>query len=475
MNKYLLLALSLCFTLCATPLTAQQPHTSELDSIILSEEIQYGGQVSITLVNANSGKYLYAHRSKEMMTPASVTKILSTGAALQALGKDFRYPTLIYGTGRQVKTTYKGDIIITGFGDPSIGSRYVAGEENRLAEELLKELQRRGIKKVQGHLQINAYLGEEQGTNTNWMLEDIGFYYGAGLWGFNYRDNRFDLKLNTRRRGRRPKLLNLDKNWGLNIKNKMISSRRERLNFSNEAQKNKTKLTIEGSVPRSRRTYLLPLSHPDPARYAVNEIETYLKAHHIKFSKPHRVHYDQQSEKGKLLYAYYSKPLDSLARITNHRSHNLFAEGFAALVANGKPVGESLVKYWQKRLDDPTLSLQLADGSGLSRKDQMTTATLSAVLLDLFNVEKQGNSTLLKTLPRVGVEGTVKHLLSEEELPNAYLKSGSMTGVVSYAGYVQYNGEWYVIAIISNNFDRNANARNCIRLCLKSLFSSERN
>ncbi len=466
---FYILSLSIAFTQ-GIMLQAQELNLQETRKVIREAEKQYGGHLALSLIDCERNEEIFAYRPNEKMTPASVVKILSTGSALQSFGRGYRFPTPIYGTGKQRGKTYNGNIIIQGQGDPSIASHYIEEDENRLSEELISELKRRGINNINGRLIVNAYLSEEQGAIPSWEQEDIGWYYGTGLYGFNYKDNRFLLEVNTRQRYRtRPTRMKWDKDLPIRFNNQMRVGRREKLLTYAKDKGKYSEVLLKGLLPRRRGLYGLRLANPNPALYAGRKITKAIKEAGIKVRYQAKASYNAIKPKGEVLHYYYSKPIDTLALITNHRSHNLFAEAFAALVANGKKRGQAVDDYWTKRLELPAEDLVLADGSGLSREDTLTAETLAFILNDLLSKEMPEKSSLLYTLPKVGEEGTVKSLLKSEEI-EAYLKSGSMSGVVSYAGYVYYQDKWYAIAILSNRFNRNSNARNSIRSVLRTLF-----
>ncbi len=458
------------FSFWLVSLQGQDLDLKAAKEVIQYAEQDYGGHFAVSIVHCSENREIFAYRSTERLTPASVVKILSTGAALQSFGRGYRFPTYVYGTGHQKGQTYKGDIVLVGQGDPSIATNYIEGEEERLSQELIQELRKRRIKAINGRIIVNAYLSEEQGVIPSWQLEDIGWYYGTGLYGFNYKDNRFEVKLGTKLRyGRRPRRLTYDKDLPIKLINRMKVSRKEKLLTYATHKGNISEVLLKGTVPRRAEPYTLTLANPDPALYAARELNKAIKKSGITIKYKPRANYDSVELKGRLLHHYFSQPIDTLARITNYRSHNLFAEAFAALVANGKERGQAIDDYWTTRLGLLETELILADGSGLSRKDKLTAYTLTSILDDLLSDESPEKSSLLYTLPKVGRDGTVKHLISEDEI-EAYLKSGSMSGVVSYAGYVHYQGTWYAVALLSNDFSSNSHARDSMRQLLRTLF-----
>jgi D-alanyl-D-alanine carboxypeptidase/D-alanyl-D-alanine-endopeptidase (penicillin-binding protein 4) len=57
------------------------------------------------------------------------------------------------------------------------------------------------------------------------------------------------------------------------------------------------------------------------------------------------------------------------------------------------------------------------------------------------------------SLPKAGMEGTVSNFLKGSTLQGKIqLKSGGMSGVKSYAGYVTKGDKRYAVALIANNY-----------------------
>ncbi|MFQ3580343.1 MAG: D-alanyl-D-alanine carboxypeptidase [Chloracidobacterium sp.] len=85
-----------------------------------------------------------------MYNPASVTKVMTSLAALEALGVNYRYPTRVGYTGTMDWNTgtLMGDLVISGEYDPSF-----ATESLFLIGERLREM---GVRNIQGNIRIGA-------------------------------------------------------------------------------------------------------------------------------------------------------------------------------------------------------------------------------------------------------------------------------------------------------------------------------
>src|SRR5438445_524617 len=71
-----------------------------------------------------TGAVIYSLNADKMFTPASTTKILTEGALLAKLGKDFRFRTGVYRTASiDHKGKLKGDLVVVASGDPNLSNR----------------------------------------------------------------------------------------------------------------------------------------------------------------------------------------------------------------------------------------------------------------------------------------------------------------------------------------------------------------
>jgi len=100
----------------------------------------------------------------------------------------------------------------------------------------------------------------------------------------------------------------------------------------------------------------------------------------------------------------------------------------------------------------PVSSLWMFDGSGLSPADKCSATFLCDLLLYMYK-QSSVSKSFLESLPRAGIEGTVLNMFRGSAMQvQARLKSGSMSRVRSYAGYIMKDNKTYAVAIIVNNF-----------------------
>jgi serine-type D-Ala-D-Ala carboxypeptidase/endopeptidase (penicillin-binding protein 4) len=100
------------------------------------------------VVDLRTGQTLFARNPRLSLAPASNEKLAVTFAALQALGPAWRIETAVLGRGRLEGTTWRGDLVLRGRGDPTLTSKGLA--------DLALQLRKAGIHRVTG-----AIVGDE--------------------------------------------------------------------------------------------------------------------------------------------------------------------------------------------------------------------------------------------------------------------------------------------------------------------------
>ncbi|MGB6300153.1 MAG: D-alanyl-D-alanine carboxypeptidase, partial [Rivularia sp. (in: cyanobacteria)] len=100
----------------------------------------------VLVQNLGSPQTLYSQNASKYFTPASVTKLMTTAAALQALSPNYRIRTSVYGSGN-------GVVQVVGRGDPSL--------KNEQLELLAKQLQQKGIRRVNKLIGNDSYFKGE--------------------------------------------------------------------------------------------------------------------------------------------------------------------------------------------------------------------------------------------------------------------------------------------------------------------------
>lgn len=108
-------------------------------------------------IDLSSGEVIYAHNETLSLVPASNEKLPVTWAALVRLGPAFRFHTDVLGVGHRTGRSWVGDLVLKGYGDPTLTSTDLG--------ELARMLRAKGIRHVTGRIRGDeTYFDGERGA-----------------------------------------------------------------------------------------------------------------------------------------------------------------------------------------------------------------------------------------------------------------------------------------------------------------------
>ena len=463
-NKIVLLCLLLCLHLLAG---AQTPAPVKW---LLQAPYMRGASFSLVVKDVQEGKTVYSYDTDRLQSPASVLKTVATATALEILGEDYRYPTTLEYDGILESGTLEGNLYIKGSGDPSLGSSHFAPGQNKFLSTWIAALQKAGIKHITGSVISDESIFDTEGVSIKWLREDMGNYYAPGSYGISIFDNMYKLSLQTGAAGTRPVLKGTEpdipfirfKNY---LKAAPVSSDSA---YIIGAPLDDVRY-LYGVLPANREAYVLKGDIPDPALYLARYLTDQLQQKGIRVDGSpscYRIEVEENRwKKGerKEIVTTYSPTLREIASVCNHVSHNLYADALVKTVGlQYKPRrnemlssfgrGVQVVKeYWEKKGLD-VFPLRMNDGSGLAPADKVSAGFMGELLVYMAT-ESAVSDAFIASLPQAGIEGSVRNFLKGSKLQGkAHLKSGGITGVRSYAGYITKDGKTYAVAVFSNNY-----------------------
>lgn len=463
-NKIVLLCLLLCLHLLAG---AQTPAPVKW---LLQAPYMRGASFSLVVKDVQEGRTVYSYDTDRLQSPASVLKTVATATALEILGEDYRYPTTLEYDGILENGTLEGNLYIKGSGDPSLGSSHFALGQNKFLSTWIAALQKAGIKHITGSVISDESIFDTEGVSIKWLREDMGNYYAPGSYGISIFDNMYKLSLQTGAAGTRPVLKGTEpdipfirfKNY---LKAAPVSSDSA---YIIGAPLDDVRY-LYGVLPANREAYVLKGDIPDPALYLARYLTDQLQQKGIRVDGSpscYRIEVEENRwKKGerKEIVTTYSPTLREIASVCNHVSHNLYADALVKTVGlQYKPRRNEMIssfgrgvqvvkEYWEKKGLD-VFPLRMNDGSGLAPADKVSAGFMGELLVYMAT-ESAVSDAFIASLPQAGIEGSVRNFLKGSKLQGkARLKSGGITGVRSYAGYITKDGKTYAVAVFSNNY-----------------------
>ena len=403
----------------------------------------FAASIGVHVVEAASGRVLFDRNGRAGLVPASSQKLLTAAAALDLLGPSFRFETRFLLPDPPASGRPAGPLVVQGGGDPTLGSaRFPGTAPEAVAARVLDALRQAGVTSLSGG--VAALTGEAPHGSVpdGWLWEDIGNYYGAAPASLNWRENRYELLLRPGRRAGEPvAILSADPPLqGVPLGNELVtgppgSGDRAGLYFTPGAQG----LVVRGSVPCCLAEFRISGAVADPDLSAARALGRLLGTQGPAFVW-RRVPVGTPPLKPVLTYR--SPPLDSILQPFLRQSVNLFGEALLRAVsvrgggdgshADGR---ERLLRFWvSKGIDVRMLSLH--DGSGLSPLNRVSAEALARAVA--YALQRPWFQAFDRAMP---VHDGIR------------MKSGTMGGVRSYAGYLRVgDGRDYAFAVVVNHF-----------------------
>lgn len=463
-NKIVLLCLLICLHLLAG---AQTPAPVKW---LLQAPYMRGASFSLVVKDVQEGRTVYSYDTDRLQSPASVLKTVATATALEILGEDYRYPTTLEYDGILESGTLEGNLYIKGCGDPSLGSSHFAPGQNKFLSTWIAALQKAGIKHITGSVISDESIFDTEGVSIKWLREDMGNYYAPGSYGISIFDNMYKLSLQTGAAGTRPVLKGTEPDIPfIRFKNYLKAAPVSSDSAYIIGAPLDDMRYLYGVLPANREAYVLKGDIPDPALYLARYLTDQLQQKGIRVDGSpscYRIEVEENRwKKGerKEIVTTYSPTLREIASVCNHVSHNLYADALVKTVGlQYKPRRNEMIssfgrgvqvvkEYWEKKGLD-VFPLRMNDGSGLAPADKVSAGFMGELLVYMAT-ESAVSDAFIASLPQAGIEGSVRNFLKGSKLQGkAHLKSGGITGVRSYAGYITKDGKTYAVAVFSNNY-----------------------
>ena len=454
------------------------PPSAEVSSLrrdLLAEIREPGwssAEYGVLVVSLDRGDTLFSVNPDASLAPASNMKLFSTAAALYYLGPDFRFSTYLLGDGEIRDGVLHGDLLLFGTGDPAISGRMLRGS-SAVLDQLVDSLYARGVRRIEGDVIGDGSYFDDVRLGPEWNPNDLNAWYGAPISALSFAENVVKLQVLPGGSAGEPARVQTEPaTYGLAVTNavRTVSSGRTSVRFEREADG----LVLRGQIARRHPGVVRNIPVVDPANFAAAALYATLRERGIEIggevgvmrdAERSRVGFaaltprDHQGPPPQVLAVHLSPPLSDIIRVTNVRSHNLFAEallksvGRIALGDGSFAGGARAVRYMLEceALTDST-TLNIVDGSGLSRLNRVTPRT-TIQLLDYMRKDPAWE-TFHESLPEAGRprgEG-LRRMGGTPASHNLRAKTGTIKRVSSLSGYVTAaNGEQLAFSIIANN------------------------
>jgi D-alanyl-D-alanine carboxypeptidase/D-alanyl-D-alanine-endopeptidase (penicillin-binding protein 4) len=347
--------------------------------------------------------------------PASTIKLVTSLAALQILGPDYRFATHFH-------IDREGNLFIKGEGDPTLTSEDVAA--------IAKELFDHGLRRVK-----------------TIILDGTAFALETTVDGSEHSTNPYDAEISP---------------LAVNFNALPLQVRKDGIIDSGEEQTPSIPMMQETGKSLAPGRYRLnvgafPVKNdlPNEARYAGELFGALLRKQGVRTGNA--ILLGTVPENAALVLIHRSSPIRDIVRDCLEFSNNFIANQLFLACGRtrfGPPAtwekGRlALAEFTHRQLHLVPDAITMVEGSGLSRKNLISPRTMITVL--------EAFSPFADLLP-------VKH--------DTLIKSGTLKGVYCYSGYLEDHGRMAPFAIMLN---QQVNSRNQILELLAARFATPEN
>jgi D-alanyl-D-alanine carboxypeptidase/D-alanyl-D-alanine-endopeptidase (penicillin-binding protein 4) len=391
--------------------------------------------VAIDVRAADGGGPLFALNSERAMQPASVMKLLPTQAALELLGPAHRWITRVHANRAIVDGVLDGDLVIEGGGDPQFAYQDLW--------RLLARLRALGLRDIRGNVLIDRSLFAPVAYDPAAFDGKPERAYNAAPDALLLNAHALIVRLVPAARHQPVTLVSEPPLDGFTVEAPKLSDEPCHAPYEQLlAMPGPDRLRFGGRYPLAcgERDLVFHLHTLGPVRYVGAVFRALWSQLGGRFSGT--VAEGTVAAGSRELAAWTSEPLSQQIREINKQSNNAMARNLmlsmtaqrAGPPSTAAAASARVIEWMSSAGLDPS-AVVLQNGSGLSREERMPAATLAALLQRAWRQPTMPE--FIASLPLAGVDGTMARRFAGSPLQgSAHLKTGSLAGVASIAGYV---------------------------------------
>ena len=446
---------------------AESPHVAgdfpDFADNVLAQEVLYGASCSIEIYSLTGDSVVYSHDADRLLTPASVNKLLTSSAALDKLGPDYRFSTTCTMRGSLgLDGTLAGDLILQAGGDPVSEIKTVDKDIAPHLRAWADSLAAHGLRHVSGNLVLRTWPCQLESAAPGWELSDVQAGFAPPLDGFGFYSNVCHLAVlpGTTEGGNAS--FEIDPPFApLHVTSNVVTSPAGTASsLTMQVEPEDTSVIVSGQIPLRHAPEFFWAPVQDPALYFGRAFRIAMESRGIHVDGDvvvDRTGYGA-GDFGTVLFVHQSAPLSEVISVMNKESDNYLAEYVLQALAMGaggvgdRRAGTNAVLNFLQRCGVDRGDVAVEDGCGLAREDLVSARSL-VQLLRAMHAHPYGE-VFKSTLSVSGRDGTLSGRMGGTKYAGRLRgKTGSMTRVSALAGYLEgNNGEMYAVAFMFNNF-----------------------
>lgn len=405
---------------------------------------------------------IYRLEDELPLVPASNLKLITTSAALDQLGPDFKFRTLLVRRGN--------DLAFIGDGDPTFGDseflKKAGWKSTTVFQNWAEQLKKRSVASI-GDLLVDDSVFEETFVHPHWPANQLDKRYAAEVAGIALNANCVDFTIIPTAPGQ-PVGFSLDPpTQYVAVRNACITGSENAVGLNREAGTNS--ILLHGQTP-ARGTATVSVTIHDPPLFAGTVFAETIRSAGITRSGSVRRDRSiraqiQKDRSAWQVLAIHETPISVVLARANKDSMNLYAEslckrlGFETAHASGSwENGTAATGAFLRRAGAPDTEFRLDDGCGLSKENAIAARAIVRVLT--YNFFGKNRQAFMDSLAVAGLDGTLDDRFRGSDLRRrVFGKSGFVEGVSSLSGYLHArDGGWYAFSILMNGIPHLSNS-----------------
>jgi D-alanyl-D-alanine carboxypeptidase/D-alanyl-D-alanine-endopeptidase (penicillin-binding protein 4) len=419
----------------------------------------------VLVKSLTTGETLFSLNPGTFLMPASNMKVVTMAAAAERLGWDYTFTTKVVATGSVDAGVLKGDLVVVGSGDPSLGGRPTEGPS--VVERWADQIRARGIRRVDGRLIGHDNVFDDEGLGQGWAWDYLAYGYATPVGGLDFAENVVRLTFTPGAAAGDPASVAAGpEGSGLLIEAAVKTAGADGTDdISVVRQPGSRRLGVSGAVPAGRTDVTQTVSVENPTEFMVGAFRQALLSRGIEVAGG-AVDVDAlpappDLTNAETLVTYTSPPLSEIGKVLLKVSQNLYADALLKTIGRPADGSPATTREGRRALREvlqgwgiaPEQYVQ-ADGSGLSRYNYLTADVLVTVLTRMYSNDRH-IAPFITALPVAGVDGTIAGRMKDTRAQgNARAKTGSIANARALSGYVtSADGEPLVFSMIVNNFN----------------------
>ena len=397
--------------------------------------------VAFRLIDLETGQVIAEQDPLHAVESASNMKLVTTMAALVALGPQFEFETVAEASGPVEDGTLHGDLLVRASGDPlynSSGGEAAKAELGRLARGVAEN----GIRHVTGDLVLDSEGFVEPGPAPGWPKPE-GFWTASyGLASpFSLQGGLVTMLCSPRGEGQLCEVELTPWPCGLDLKASVagVSGRGNdvRLGLVDVRRD----LGVSGTYGASNPPFAKEFRHPAPAEMFAAALRDELARAGVSIAGSNQSSFGKPAGRP---IAVLRRPWISLIEPINTDSVNsvadslLIAMGHERFGIGSREQGARAVRDVLKDLGVDLTGFYQADGSGLSRDNRVHAQLLSELLVRSMELPGVAGDRFLASLALAGETGTLeRRMLDGSARGRVRAKTGWIQGASSLSGIAE--------------------------------------